>query len=91
MKFALNFHGGPSLTSFAFFFLFLIVVCSIRKPVIYRPEKVVVFCYSLRHLLVLPMLVIAVTSPNFAHQHWEGKKTAKRPNNFDYGHLCLIV
>ena len=34
-------------------------------------------------LLVLPMLFIAVNSPNLAHQHWEGKKTAKCPNNFD--------
>ena len=24
------------------------------------------------------------SSPNLAHQHWEGKKTAKRPNNFDW-------
>ena len=23
-------------------------------------------------------------SPNLAHQHWEGKKTAKRRNNFDW-------
>ena len=34
-------------------------------------------------LLGLPMLIIAVNSPNLAHQHWEGKKTAKCPNNFD--------
>ena len=34
-------------------------------------------------LLVLPMLVITVNSPNLAHQHWEGKETAKCPNNFD--------
>ena len=32
----------------------------------------------LARLLVLPMLFIAVNSPNLAHQHWEGKKTAKR-------------
>ena len=37
----------------------------------------------LARLLVLPMLFIAVNSPNLAHQHWEGKKTAKCPNNFD--------
>ena len=34
-------------------------------------------------LFVLPMLVIAVNSPNLAHQHLEGKKTTKCPNNFD--------
>ena len=37
----------------------------------------------LAHLLVLPMLFITVNSPNLAHQHWEAKKTAKCPNNFD--------
>ena len=30
----------------------------------------------LAHLLILPMLFITVNSPNLAHQHWEGKKTA---------------
>ena len=39
--------------------------------------------WLLARLLVLPMLLIAVNSPNLAHQHWEGKKTAKCPNNFD--------
>ena len=34
-------------------------------------------------LLVLPMFFIAVNSPNLAHQHWEGKKTTRCPNNFD--------
>ena len=34
-------------------------------------------------LLVLLMLFIAVNSPNLAHQHWDGKKTAKCPNNFN--------
>ena len=34
-------------------------------------------------LLVLPMLFITVNSPNLAHQHWDGKKTAKCPNNFN--------
>ena len=29
-------------------------------------------------------MCIAVNSPNLAHQHWEGKKTAKCPNNFDW-------
>ena len=42
----------------------------------------------LARLLVLPMLVIAVNSPNLAHQHWEGKETAKRPNNLD-GDCCI--
>ena len=37
----------------------------------------------LARLLLLPMLLIAVNSPNVAHQHWEGKKTGKCPNNFD--------
>ena len=36
--------------------------------------------FLLARLLVLP---IAVNSPNLAHQHWEDKKTVKRPNNFD--------
>ena len=40
-------------------------------------------CLLLARLLVLPMLFIAVNSPNVAHQHWEGKKTVKCPNNFD--------
>ena len=35
------------------------------------------------------MLVIAANSPNLAHQHWEDKKTAKRPNNFDWD--CCIT
>ena len=39
--------------------------------------------WLLARLLVLPMLFIAVNSPNLAHQHWEGKKTAKCPKNFD--------
>ena len=39
--------------------------------------------WLLARLLVLPMLLIAVNSPNLAHQHWEGKKTAKCSNNFD--------
>ena len=30
------------------------------------------------------MLFIAVNSPNLAHQHWEGKKTANCPKNFDW-------
>ena len=37
----------------------------------------------LARLLALPMLFIAVTSLN-VHQLWEGKKTAKCPNNFDW-------
>ena len=41
-------------------------------------------------LLVLPMLFIAVNSPNLAHQHWEGKKTAKCPNNFDWDCSFLL-
>ena len=32
---------------------------------------------------ILPMLFIAVSPPNLAHRHWEGKKTAKCSNNFD--------
>ena len=35
------------------------------------------------------MLVIALNSLNLAHQHWKGKKTAKRPNNFDWD--CCIT
>ena len=31
-----------------------------------------------------PMLFIAVNSPNLMHQHWEGQKTAKCPNKFDW-------
>ena len=31
----------------------------------------------------LPMLFIAIQSANRVHQHWEEKKTQKRPNNFD--------
>ena len=34
-------------------------------------------------LLVLPMLSIAVNSPNLVHQHWEGEKTAKCLSDFD--------
>ena len=34
-------------------------------------------------LLILPMLFTTVNSLNLTHQHWEGKKTAKCPNNFD--------
>ena len=37
----------------------------------------------LAHLLVLPMLFVAVNSPNLVHEHWEGKMTVKCPNNFD--------
>ena len=33
------------------------------------------FFLLLACLLVLPMLLITVNSPNLAHQHWEGKKT----------------
>ena len=44
---------------------------------------------SRQNLLVLPMLVIAVNSRNLAHQHWEDKKTATRPNNFDWD--CCIT
>ena len=33
------------------------------------------FFLLLARLLVLPMLFIAVTSPNLAHQHWEGNKS----------------
>ena len=39
--------------------------------------------FFLAHLLVLPMLFITGNSSNLAHQHWEGKKTAKCSNNFD--------
>ena len=34
------------------------------------------FFQLLAHLLVLPILFIAVKSPNLVYQHWEGKKTA---------------
>ena len=39
-------------------------------------------CLLLASLLALPMFFIAVNSLN-VHQLWEGKKTAKCPNNFD--------
>ena len=45
--------------------------------------QLAVFFFTLAHLLVLPILFITGNSPNLAHQHWEGKKTAKCPNNFD--------
>ena len=47
------------------------------------PPNSLFFFFTLAHLLVLPMLFITGNSPNLAHQHWEGKKTAKCPNNFD--------
>ena len=34
-------------------------------------------------LLILPILFVAVNSPHLVHEHWEGKMTVKRPNNFD--------
>ena len=34
------------------------------------------FFQLLAHLLVLPILFIAVKSPNLVYQHWEDKKTA---------------
>ena len=37
----------------------------------------------LARLLILPMLFNAINSPNVAHQHWDGKKTLKCPNNFE--------
>ena len=40
-------------------------------------------CLLLASLLALPMFFIAVNSLN-VHQLWEGKKTAKCPNNFDW-------
>ena len=39
-------------------------------------QLAVFFFFTLAHLLVLPMLFITGNSPNLAHQHWEGKKTA---------------
>ena len=38
--------------------------------------------FHLSYLLSLPMLLIAVHSPNLVHQQWEGQKTVKCPNNF---------
>ena len=38
--------------------------------------------FHLSYLLSLPMLLIAVHSPNLVHQHWKGQKTVKCPNNF---------
>ena len=38
--------------------------------------------FHLSYLLSLPMLLIAIHSPNLVHQHWEGQKTVKCPNNF---------
>ena len=40
-------------------------------------------CLLLASLLTLPMFFITVNSLN-VHQLWEGKKTAKCPNNFDW-------
>ena len=37
--------------------------------------------FHLSYLLSLPMLFIAVHSPNLVHQHWKGQKTVKCPNN----------
>ena len=51
------------------------------------------FFSLLARLLVLPMLVIAFSSPNLAHQHWEGKKIANCLNNFDWdctGYLVFL-
>ena len=47
----------------------------------------------LTRLLVLPMLVITGNSPNVAHHHREGKKTAKCPNNFDWdcSYFCVDI
>ena len=38
-----------------------------------------VFFSLLARLLVLPMLFVAVNSPNLKRRHWEGKKTASVP------------
>ena len=43
--------------------------------------------WALVHLLVLPMLFIAVNSPNLVHQHWKDQKTAKCPKPLGY---CFI-
>ena len=54
------------------------------------PNAVLLFYFLLlARPLVLQMLFIAVNSPNLAHQHWEGKKIVKRPNNFDWD--CRFV
>ena len=46
------------------------------------PLNSIFFLLNLSCLLSLPMLFIAVHSPNLVHQHWEGQKTVKFPNNF---------
>ena len=49
------------------------------------PLNSIFFLLNLSYLLSLPMLFIAVHSPkkiNLVHQHWEGQKTVKCPNNF---------
>ena len=38
--------------------------------------------FHLSYLLSLPMLLIAVHSPNLVHQHWEGQKKVKCLFNF---------
>ena len=53
-----------------------------QTKIVRRLPLSTVFSLLVRFLL-LTMLLIAVNSPNLAHQHWEGKKTAKWPNNFD--------
>ena len=57
--------------------------CSLRQKILGTLPPNAIFSL-LAPVLVLPMLIIAVNSPNLAHQHWEGKKTAKCPNNFDW-------
>ena len=46
------------------------------------PLNSIFFLLNLSYLLSLPMLFIAVHSPNLVHQHWKGQKTVKCPNNF---------
>ena len=41
-------------------------------------------------LLILPMFFIPINSPKLAHQHWEGKKTAKSLQQF-WPRLWLIL
>ena len=57
---------GPALASY---------LQSQSKIVGTLPPNTVFFLLPAR-LLVLTMLFIAVNSPNLAHQHWDGKKTA---------------
>ena len=49
------------------------------------------FFLLLARLIVLPMLFIAVNSPNLAQQHWEGKETAKSLNRSQQFRMRLHV